>query len=410
MAFREIVKLDFYRILSRLRSTHAKSTRKTARKRPLIEHLHNAIHDRSIKATTAIQQSRRRARDLQGLFARLESLTDLNAEIIEAEEVLGEIVKEIHALSLAANLGAALQASVTDPTLKAYLPEAIGKLGRYYSATSELVCAARYRACRVFETIEVEPFQIPMPASLLKSHWKVHAEIQLLFFYEVYSDRPRPRFICSSKSACYMCNLFFSLHGGVHVPRTHGRLYHKWTLPDWLDIPAERRGEFSRIAALLKCIIDGKVLMASKSKRKMGYYYPNESVLLPLAAWSSSGISSKLSAQTSTSTVRPQYRSFREGDLIKMPSLSTALLPTPPRTPPQPDHAGLSVRTTKYTPAQENVSLITIGDKELPYSQSVSLATPSLHLELDTLYLTLDFLQVISGYLSTRGVAISDRD
>jgi hypothetical protein len=57
-----------------------------------------------------------------------------------------------------------------DLTLKAYLLEAVGKLGRYYSATSELVCAVRHRACRLFESIEVEPFQIPMPASLLKSY------------------------------------------------------------------------------------------------------------------------------------------------------------------------------------------------------------------------------------------------
>jgi hypothetical protein len=94
-----------------------------------------------------------------------------------------------------------------------------------YSVTSELVCAARHRACRLFESIEVEPFQIPMPGSLSKSHWKVHAEIQLLFFYEAHPSRRRPRFICSSKSACYLCNLFFSLHGGFYVPRTHGRLY-----------------------------------------------------------------------------------------------------------------------------------------------------------------------------------------
>jgi hypothetical protein len=57
-----------------------------------------------------------------------------------------------------------------EPTLKAYLPEAIGKLGRYYSATSELVYATRHRACRLFESIEVEPFQIPMPVSLVNSH------------------------------------------------------------------------------------------------------------------------------------------------------------------------------------------------------------------------------------------------
>jgi hypothetical protein len=107
-AFQEVVSLDLYRILSRLQSRYAKSTRKIAGKQPLVEHLHNAIHNRSIKATTAIKESRRRIRDLQTLFARLKSMTDLNAEIIKAEEVVGQIVKQIHAFSLATNLSEAL--------------------------------------------------------------------------------------------------------------------------------------------------------------------------------------------------------------------------------------------------------------------------------------------------------------
>jgi hypothetical protein len=85
VAFREVVRLDLDRILSRLRSRHAKSTRKTAGKRSLIEQLHDAIHTRSIKATKTLEESRRRVQDLQSLFARLESITDPNAEIIEVE-------------------------------------------------------------------------------------------------------------------------------------------------------------------------------------------------------------------------------------------------------------------------------------------------------------------------------------
>jgi hypothetical protein len=48
------------------------------------------------------------------------------------------------------------------------------------------------------------------------------------------------------------------------VPRTHGRLYDKWTLPDWLDVPVERHGELSRILTWLKATLDIKVRRASK--------------------------------------------------------------------------------------------------------------------------------------------------
>jgi len=150
---------------------------------------------------------------------------------------------------------------------------------------------------------------------------------------------------------------------------------------------------------LLKEIIDGKVLRASRSKRKKRYHYPNESVLLPLASWSSSSISTKLSAQASISTIRSQSRSVYRYS-TKGPSQCTALPLTPPRSPSQPDHVDRSDLMTECAPTPDNVSLLTIEDKELPYSRLVSLTTPSLHLELGTLSLTFDFLQVLSGCLS----------
>ncbi len=61
------------------------------------------------------------------------------------------------------------------------------------------------------------------------------------------------------------------------MPRTHGRLYDKWTLPDWLDVPVERHGELSRISTLLKATLDNKVRRASKSKKKQ-YHFPNISL------------------------------------------------------------------------------------------------------------------------------------
>lgn len=146
------------------------------------------------------------------------------------------------------------------------------------------MCAARYRICQLFESIEMKSFQISMSVFLLKSHWKVHVKIQLLFFYEIHSDQLQSRFICSSKSACYMCNLFFFLHSSFHVSWTHRKLYDKWILSDWLNILIECYREFSHIFMLLKGIIDDKILRTSKLKRKKQYHYSNESVLLSLAS------------------------------------------------------------------------------------------------------------------------------
>ena len=60
----------------------------------------------------------------------------------------------------------------------------------------------------------------------------VHAEIQLLLHYEEpAAPGIPPRIICSSKQACFFCNLFFQLHGRFLTPHSHGRLYEKWALP-----------------------------------------------------------------------------------------------------------------------------------------------------------------------------------
>jgi hypothetical protein len=408
--------------LSRLRSQHAERTRKTVGKQALITQLNQAIHDKSVEAKSGFTKSRlttvrEGAQALQVLFTRLESILDPHAEEVEVQKVLGEIVKEAYEFTKENDLSITLQNFSGNPSLKNHLPEAIGKLARYYSAAFELVCAARDKKCRVFQNIEVEPFEIPTPTYIQRSFEKVHAEIQLLFYYELYPDRPRPRIICSSKSACYLCNLFFRFHGDFHVPRTHGRLYEKWILPDWLDVPMERRQGLGIILTRLKATLENKIQRTSRSKR---YLHPNESFLPPFAHWpSSSSLSrSQLSAApASTSTIRPQSPLIHKEKRHSRLSPRTELPLAPPRTPLEPPHdtqvsrsngehivapAAVSLANTcgEDIPAPDAMSLVTVRYGELPYCQSITATTPLLYVQLDRLSLTLEFVQVFSGQLS----------
>jgi hypothetical protein len=61
--------------------------------------------------------------------------------------------------------------------------------------------------------------------------YNIHAEIQLLFYYDMHPEIRRLRVICSSKSACFLCDLFIKVHGKFYAARTHGVLYDKWMLP-----------------------------------------------------------------------------------------------------------------------------------------------------------------------------------
>lgn len=70
---------------------------------------------------------------------------------------------------------------------------------------------------------------------LVNAKSPVHAEIQLLFHYELNPQLNPPRIILSTKKPCFLCALFVKCHGKYHMPPSHGRLYEKWTLPATLD-------------------------------------------------------------------------------------------------------------------------------------------------------------------------------
>ena len=145
------------------------------------------------------------------------------------------------------------------------LGDRMAKLGQYYKASTELILAARRKRYRTFQRIRVESFQICVPdnirtpsnpgsatplikalqesnhaskllkrfngsasrasAALLqrlndtRSGIKVHAEIKLLFYYEIYPKNAKPRVICANKSACYLCDLFLRVHGHFPGPK-----------------------------------------------------------------------------------------------------------------------------------------------------------------------------------------------
>lgn len=305
----------------------------------LVTLLDTAIQDQSIKSSPNITvlelaNVQRRIKTLKALFIKFEDIPEHSAASSEVQDVAMDLIIQMHDLTSQTKLNLALNFSKRlNPELKTSLPEAVRKLGRYYSISYELVCVARSEEYSIFNsiTIETAPTRRPSqpsnvdknvhplsalqnilrPGSAVQSrslksslerclgkpiqvildefrlaiadyykNVKVHAEIQLLFFYELNSERIRPRTICSSKSACYLCDLFFRLHGQYHVPSTHGRLYHRWTLPDWhIFLPEMRRRDFDVLMRNFRDILKVKVRVAL-DRGPVRANHPNESSLV----------------------------------------------------------------------------------------------------------------------------------
>ncbi|KAF3481539.1 uncharacterized protein GIQ15_04298 [Arthroderma uncinatum] len=171
--FGEVIALDIFRILSRLRSRHAESKR-SFKKPAIILQLQEVIKDRSIGGGIS-PSLKAEVESLRDLFFKLERLPSLNSMRAQAHELLGRIVRKAYDLTLVTDLSNVFQGSKLDPSLLMHLPVAIGKLGRYYSAASELVCAARNKQCPVFHDIRVEPFEVNKPGSIPEIG-RIHAE------------------------------------------------------------------------------------------------------------------------------------------------------------------------------------------------------------------------------------------
>ncbi|KAL4915478.1 hypothetical protein BDW62DRAFT_219385 [Aspergillus aurantiobrunneus] len=107
---------------------------------------------------------------------------------------------------------------------------------------------------------------------------KVHAEIQLITHCELQSPEASPRVICSSKDACFLCNLCLQLYQKIYTPRSHGRLYPGWRLP-CLPQLAELQ---QRLSQTLRDHFQETCSALLSTRRKAIYPDPNESALLTL--------------------------------------------------------------------------------------------------------------------------------
>jgi OTT_1508-like deaminase len=101
-----------------------------------------------------------------------------------------------------------------------------------------------------------QSIQSPVPAvDGGSTECRIHAEVQLVVEFDISNSSHwnRPRVIGSSKAPCYLCELFINQHGQYLVPRTHGRLTPRWTIPDLNSFSASQLSQYRRIIKDMDC-------------------------------------------------------------------------------------------------------------------------------------------------------------
>ncbi|KAL4941953.1 hypothetical protein BDV06DRAFT_235741 [Aspergillus oleicola] len=110
---------------------------------------------------------------------------------------------------------------------------------------------------------------------------KIHAEVQLIAHLQLQhslSTITSTRVICSSKDACFLCNLFIKAYGKIYTPRSHGVLYPAWRLPRLPQLQEIER----RFCGLLKGNFEESLRTLLSTKRKTLHPNPLESTLFSL--------------------------------------------------------------------------------------------------------------------------------
>lgn len=368
----EAIALNQNRILVRLRSRHAtlcNFKKKNLQGRKIIPQLYAAINDLPLAQISGViapvfAALKAEIEELHVLFARLESLTTLEAKSDPGLKVIASIVitcQHVHARRILHQVLA--RSRLLNPDAGAKIAVTITKLNRYFSVSRFLLQAAQkysvfsririsvisFRAPKLAR-MELDPTMAGVIDDLLegpkrrtltsKLHVEsstaihdcirqgatlavpVHAEIQLLFYYENSFSSVPPRIICSSKQACFLCNLFFKIHSRFIIPSTHGRLYEKWALPAAVKSMGENAE--GNILTVLESFVSAIDNVLTREMRLTGKPNPTpyESMILLSAACSQSN--------QSTATFRgPMNRSstshemLRYGDSTTIPHTNT---------------------------------------------------------------------------------------
>ncbi|KAH8656125.1 hypothetical protein BGZ60DRAFT_546315 [Tricladium varicosporioides] len=346
--FTEIISMCSVRILCRLRFT---SNRMKTPRQPIKELLQEAIRSiRGLEKETA-QDSRLLINSLLFMERAREVIKLVDAWVKHRTPTrLTELVEGVHHLWRIGELRALLSIipnRTMNPTSRKNLLNIIGKVARYREAARFLYRTARktplvqqmkivlvslpqdvfekipvnqctptlpstfsriselheqrwdvHHVCRLLNVSEVEASNrfVQQTKKTLKEA-KIHAEIQLLFYCELKASKLPPRVVCSTKDACFLCNLFIRMHGKIHTPRCHGKLYPGWRLP---SSPRLKESEQKFNRELAGCIRKSLTTLFSR-QQKTFYADPNESTLLTLPM-SASTLSSLFSESTSSTS------------------------------------------------------------------------------------------------------------
>lgn len=144
-------------------------------------------------------------------------------------------------------------------------------LGNYWRICEYFVKVSRQHR-DWFTSVELNVLEADSPRRWERLKQFVHAEIQLVMYFELDTIN-RPRFIGASKKPCFLCYCFIRAHASYSICGSHGEVFNQWTVPDNANLSPKSRAQ---LAMALKCTAsDIELALKGAKKTRPGRIYLN---------------------------------------------------------------------------------------------------------------------------------------
>jgi len=204
----------------------------------------------------------------------------------------------------------------------------IDKISKYLEVCHDLIRLGRQvstrDACANLKLVRCEGYRERTPPGS-KASCFVHGEVQLVMFYEQNPRNPPPRAIGSSKSACFLCDMFIRAHGRFGISSTHMKFYPRWTIPDvhWLDTQ-----QLHRLRGVIDSMNSQLQALAKKMFTHHNFALESRAHILRLEAESSLE-SSVASPTESELVIRAPQPALNRGEMLTQTPVMAAPCMTP---------------------------------------------------------------------------------
>lgn len=216
---------------------------------------------------------------------------------------------------------------------------------------------------------------------------KIHAEIQIVFHYELNRTLKPPRIVRSSKSACFLCNTFISMYKEIYTPRCHGRLYSAWRLPQLSAF----MGLQTTLNGVLEQLIDRSLRTMLSTGKKIMYPFPNESSLCSLPMSASTSIPASSTSTEQIESKHEQNEEIENGHIVddsimheQVEGRQAESQAVPTSDPLLTEYCGPKASSDISDDKPENIVDLLRGVTELPESVSKNAAVNSSQLTVSS--------------------------